>query len=151
MKHKFKVEGMTCSACQAHVQKTVNSLDGIIECNVNLLSNSMEVEFDEKLINSEIIKDAVKNIGYKAYLNEEIIKKSKDYTLSKLIISLVILLVLMYLSMGHMIGFKYPSFIDPHNNDNAFIFSLAQLILVLPILIMYRNYYISGYKKLFKW
>ena len=66
MKKKFNVEGMTCSACQSHVQKSVEKLDGIISVNVNLLNNTMDVDFNDSLCNTQIIEAAVKKAGYKA-------------------------------------------------------------------------------------
>lgn len=150
MKEKFKVEGMTCSACQSHVQRTVQNLDGVLNVNVNLLSNSMVVDFDDKLCSIENISKAVDNIGYKAYtssLNNNI-KSQKNYSLHKLISSFIILLVLMYISMGHMINLPIPSFL--YGTQNALAFSFTQLLLALPIIYIYRSYYISGYKKLIK-
>ena len=71
MKKKFNIEGMTCSACQAHVQKAVEKVDGTKEVNVNLLQNTMIVDFDEKLCDVQKIEDSVEKAGYKAYLDEE--------------------------------------------------------------------------------
>ena len=68
MKQKFIVEGMTCSACSSHVHNAVNKLDGITFCSVNLLSNSMNVEFNESICSTSIIEKAVSNAGYKAYI-----------------------------------------------------------------------------------
>ena len=68
IKEKYIVEGMTCAACSAHVDKAVNSLDGIISCTVNLLSNNMEVEYDEAKCSSSDIIMSVTKAGYKAYL-----------------------------------------------------------------------------------
>ena len=150
MKQKFQVDGMTCSACSSHVFNSVNKLDGVISCNVNLLSNSMVVEFDEKICNINKIENSVKNAGYKAYIKgqEKINNKEKDYSLVKLISTGIILLILMYVSMSHMFNFPLPSFISGVNN--AISFAFTQLLIVSPILYIYRNFYISGYKKLFK-
>jgi P-type Cu+ transporter len=151
MKKKFDVVGMTCASCQAHVQKAVDSLDGIISCNVNLLSNNMEVEYDENKLDDEKIKKAVDDAGYKAILpNEKVINNNeKDYTLAKLITAIVLLLILMYFSMGNMMwGWASPAIFDHHQNPMGF--ALIQFILVLPIVYIYKNYFISGYKKLFK-
>ena len=151
MKKKFDIKGMTCAACQAHVQKAVDSLDGITSCNVNLLSNNMEVEYNENVLSDERIIQAVSDAGYEAVLpNEKVIKTNeKDYTLAKLITSGILLLILMYFSMGNMMwGWISPSIFDHHHNPMGF--SLLQFILVLPITYIYRNYFISGFKKLFK-
>ena len=148
MKQKFNVEGMTCSACSAHVDKAVKKLNGVNNCNVNLLSNTMEVEFDDNVLRIDDIIEAVKKAGYKAYINKEKISKKKDFALIKLIICFSLLAVLMYITMGHMIGLKLPSFLS--GTLNAVKYALAQLILVIPILIIYNHFFVSGYKKLFK-
>ncbi len=150
MKKKFKVEGMTCSACQSHVQKAVEKLEGTSFVNVNLLSNSMEVEFDETICSVEKIMDAVSNAGYKAFIpNMDVKQKSeKNHGLRDLIVSGCLLLVLMYISMGHMIHLPLPSFLSGH--ENALAYAFTQFLLTLPVLYIYRRYFISGYKKLFK-
>lgn len=149
MKKKFKVEGMTCSACQAHVQKAVSKVEGVNNVNVNLLSNSMEVEIENENIISQIER-AVSKAGYKAYIkgNKEKTNEEKDYSLIELIFSFIFLLVLMYVSMGHMIALPLPAFLEGHENSVSFAFT--QLLLVLPIIYIYRRYFISGYKKLLK-
>ncbi|MBE6137201.1 MAG: heavy metal translocating P-type ATPase [Erysipelotrichaceae bacterium] len=150
MKKKFNVEGMTCSACQAHVLRAVEELTGINSVNVNLLSNSMEVDFDENLCSTDVISKAVNNAGYKAFIPGEVkaIENKKDYALLKLISSAIILLILMYVAMGHMLKLPMPSILC--GTENALIFSFTQLLLALPIIIIYKKYYISGFKKLFK-
>ena len=148
MKQKFNVEGMTCSACSAHVDKAVRKLNGVNNCNVNLLSNTMEVEFDDNTLRIDDIIETVKKVGYKAYINKEKISKKKDFALIKLIICFSLLAVLMYMTMGQMIGLKLPSFLS--GTLNAVKYALAQLILVIPILIIYNHFFVSGYKKLFK-
>lgn len=157
IKKKFKVEGMSCAACQAHVKSAVEKLPGTFKVNVNLLSNSMDVEVEENVCSDQMICDAVKKAGYKAVslspLNgakkADVTSSETDYSLAKLITAIVILLVLMYFSMGNMMwGFASPAVFDHHKNPagNA----LLQLLLTIPILFIYRNYFISGFKKLFK-
>lgn len=156
MKKKFNIEGMTCSACQVHVQKAVEKVNGTKEVNVNLLQNTMVVDFDEKLCDVQKIEDSVEKAGYKAYLDEE--KKTistpkeiirKDYALLKLIISGILLLVLMYFTMGNMM-WGFPSFAFLDHQQNPMGFALIQFLLVLPILYLYRHYFTSGFKKLLK-
>lgn len=156
MKKKFNIEGMTCSACQAHVQKAVEKVAGTKEVNVNLLQNTMVVDFDEKLCDVQKIEDSVEKAGYKAYLDEE--KKTvstskeiirKDYALLKLIISGILLVILMYFSMGNMM-WGFPSFAFLDHQQNPMGFALIQFLLVLPILYLYRHYFTSGFKKLLK-
>lgn len=148
MKQKFNVEGMTCSACSSHVDKAVKKLEGVIYCNVNLLSNTMEVEFDENVLQINDIMDAVNKAGYKAYINKEKVAKKKDTSLIKLIICFSLLIILMYITMGHMIGLNLPKFLSGTNN--AVKYALVQLIIIIPILIIYNRFFVSGYKKLFK-
>lgn len=151
MKKKFNVSGMTCASCQSHVEKAVRKLDGVSDVYVNLLQNNMDVTFDEKICSISKIEEAVEKAGYKATLPEERggSNKNKDYSLFKLIFCIVDLLVLMYFSMGNMMwGWPSPKVFDMHQNPMGF--ALVQFILVLPICYIYRNYFISGFKKLFK-
>ena len=109
-KNKFNIQGMTCSSCQAHVQKAVENLNGIKNVNVNLLSNSMIVEYDEKTLNDKKIIEAVKNEGYGATLainsQKDKIQNDNENTLNsmkkRLIISICFWIPLMYVAMYHM-------------------------------------------------
>ena len=150
MKEKFDVLGMTCAACQAHVEKAVKKLDGVKTCDVNLLLNNMNVEFDDKVVSKEDIVDAVSKAGYSAKYkdNQNVIKEEKDYDLVKLIISFIFLILLMYFSMGVMM-WHFPTF-DCFSMKNPIGFSLIQFILLLPILYLERGYFIRGFKVLFK-
>ena len=114
-KEKFHVDGMTCAACVSHVSKAVNKIDGVKKCEVNLLSKSMVVEYDDN-IKEEDINKAVSNAGYKSYIvnnkenkNNVTIDDYKDIEtkilFKRLIISLIILIPLVYFMMGYMVGF----------------------------------------------
>lgn len=153
MKLKFNVEGMTCASCQAHVSKAVEQLEGTSKVNVNLLKNTLDVEVDETKCDASKIEDAVQKAGYKAYIpnankkTDKLIEKNHD--LAYLIFSIVDLLVIMYFSMGHMMwGWPVPKVFNMHTNPMGF--SLVQFILVLPIIFLYRKYFINGFKKLIK-
>lgn len=151
MKQRFEVKGMTCAACQSHVQKAVGKLGGVNGVSVNLLQNNMDVDYDEKVCTIEKIESAVAAAGYEASIGGEIKKdvKTKDYSLAKLIFCIVDLLVIMYVSMGNMMWkFPLPKVFDHHFNPTGF--ALLQFLLVLPIIFVYRRYFISGFKKLFK-
>ena len=160
IKGKFGVQGMTCAACQAHVQKAVEKVDGVKSVNVNLLSNNMVVEYDESVCTVSALQNAVDGAGYTFVLPKDnaqsatsggttAIKEKKDYTLAKLITCIVLLLILMYFSMGNMMwGFPAPNVFDHHSNPMGF--ALLQLLLVLPIIFIYRHYFVSGFKKLFR-
>ncbi len=151
MKNKFCIEGMTCSACASHVDSATRKVDGVVDVNVNLISNTMEVEYDENICSVDAITLAVKKAGYNAYIGN---KKSEKQTkkinieLIKLIICFSLLIILMYITMGHMVGLSLPNFLK--GKDNALYYALSQLIIVIPILIIYQRFFISGYKKLFK-
>ncbi len=156
MKAKFDVLGMSCASCQSHVDKAVRSLDGVKGVNVNLLSNNMIVEFDERICSIDNILQSVSKAGYQAIYKDKKVTRSnenlnnkKDYSLVKLVISFILLLVIMYFSMGNMMwNFKVFPFLD--HKENPLGFAFIQLILTLPIIFMYQHYFINGYKKLFK-
>lgn len=152
MKKKYDVLGMTCSACSAHVDKAVRKLDGVNDVNVNLLSNSMTVDFDESCVNDQLIMDAVDHAGYKAQLEnvknekKETVKDENEHKKKSLIYSFVFLIPLFYLCMGHMFGLPIPAIFTGH--ENMMIFALTQLCLVIPIMILNRGYYLRGFKSL---
>lgn len=156
MKKQFDVIGMSCASCQAHVDHAVNKLDGVINCNVNLLTNSMEVEYDEKKIDVEDIIKAVQKVGYDANVKQVskndktivTISKKKDYQLIKLIIAFVFMIALFYFAMGPMFNWPQPFFFE--GDENALILAFSELILTLPSLVFYSHYFTSGFKKLFK-
>ena len=147
MKKKFLVEGMTCASCQSHVENTVSNLKGVNEVNVSLLTNSMNVDYDDKLISEEEILLSVSKIGYKASFNKNKEKKTNK-ELVKLIVSFSLLLLLMYVAMGHMLSLPIPSFLN--GVENSVYFALTQLVITIPIIIIYRRYYVSGIIKLIR-
>ncbi len=153
MKQKFDVVGMTCSACSAHVEKAVSKLKGVTNVNVSLLTNSMTVEFDEKATNTKAIISAVKKSGYGASVNGETERSFKQTAtnnvgIARLIVSVVFCVILMYFSMGHMVGIPLPSFLDGH--ANAVSLALVQFLICLPIWYANRSYFIVGFKRLFQ-
>ena len=77
MKQKYDIIGMSCSACSAHIDKAVRHLDGVEDVNVNLLSNSMVVEYDEKKVDDAFIMKTVENAGYKALLEKAVVSKEQ--------------------------------------------------------------------------
>ena len=152
MKQKFNVTGMTCSACSAHIEKAVAKVKGVQSVAVSLLTNSMTVEYDERAVNARAICSAVKKSGYGASVAGEskgtTEQNANNVTLSRLIISLVFCVVLMYFSMGHMIGIPLPSFLS--GASNAVSLALVQLILCLPVWFVNIRYFTVGFKRLFK-
>jgi len=147
MKKKFKIEGMSCAACQAHVNKAVSKLN-VNEVNVSLLTNSMEVDFDPTLVSEKDIINAVIKEGYNASLLDENFidntKKTNNKKKKSLIISCILLVILMYFSMGSMIGL--PSFTYKEGIINV----VLQVILSLTIIILNFHYFTSGFKKIIK-
>lgn len=152
MKERFDVSGMTCASCQANVQKAVQKL-GVNDVNVNLISESMTVDYDtDKITNDDIIK-AVEKIGYGASLkdqnksNDATLKESEEMsTISRLKISFLFLIPLMYISMGPMINLPIPSFLECRSGavNNAFV----QFLLALPVIFVNRKFFVSGFKGL---
>lgn len=149
MKEKFKIEGMTCSACVAHVDKAVRKIPGINDVNVNLLTNSMEVIYDDKSVNNQMIIEAVTASGYKAFVNQSNnIVRHANVLWRRFIYSLCFLIPLLYVSMGHMIGLPLPFFLE--GTTYALYFAIVELVLTLPIIIINFGYFTRGLKNLFK-
>lgn len=145
---------MTCSACSAHVEKSVKKLNGVKSVNVNLLQNNMHVDFDETAVSVDDIINAVISGGYGASVagkKQEKKDNKIDNEISnmkfRLIVSLVCLVPLMYISMGHMWGWPFLSVF--HGAENGITFALTQMLLTLPIMYVNRKYYITGFKTLF--
>ena len=152
MKQKYDIIGMSCSACSAHIDKAVKHIDGVESVNVNLLSNSMVVEFDEKKVNDALIMKTVEDAGYKAMLEKTAVQSttsqndSLDEKKKSLILSFVFLIPLFYISMGHMMGAPLPDILLGH--ENMMVFALTQLFLTLPIMYINRGYFQRGFKSL---
>lgn len=158
MKQKFDVTGMSCSACSAHVEKAVSKVPGIDKVQVNLLQNSMVVEYAEGASDAQEIIHAVEEAGYSASVKgKEPVKKEENSIQKKtadearqmkhrLGWSIGFLVVLMYVSMGHMLGWPLPAFLLGH--ENAMVFALTQLFLTLPVMYLNRKYFENGFKTL---
>lgn len=162
----FDVGGMTCAACQAHVEKAVCRLDGVADVSVNLLSGSMRVTFDEAALSDDDICDAVDRAGYSAAPSapsgaraadvpgrapalESPTKKLEAQARAmrgRLTISIAFLIPLFYIGMGHMLGWPLPAFLGaPENIMNL---ALTELLLLAPILYVNDAYFINGFKSL---
>jgi len=159
MKHeKFAVTGMTCSACSAHVEKAVSGVEGVSACAVNLLSGSMTVDFDEAVTGADKIIAAVIDGGYGAELASDTDRgrqqaasdKHIAWMKKRLQISIGFLIPLFYIAMGHMMGLPVPAFLHPDSMAGFFRFVAAQIILLIPILIVNRAYFTVGFKRLFQ-
>ena len=161
MKQKFDVTGMSCAACSAAVERAVNRLDGVGAAQVNLLANSMQVEYDEAAVTEADICAAVEKAGYGASptapagkpgpakaapIDEDPAEAELRSMKQRLAVSLAFLAPLMYVSMGHMMGLPLPAFF--HGREGAVAFALTQFLLVLPILYVNRKFYAVGFRSL---
>lgn len=151
---QYNVNGMSCAACSARVEKAVSKLEGVTSCSVSLLTNSMSVEGTAS--DDEIIK-AVSDAGYsaskKSLSKDDLSHKDDDALkdtetpkiLKRLIVSVIFLLALMYISMGHMMwNFPLPSFLA----ENHVAMGLSQLLLTAIIMVINQKFFISGFKGL---
>lgn len=154
MTEQFAVTGMTCAACSAHVEKAVSRLSGVQSAPVNLMLGSMTVTYNEKAVTESDIIAAVKAAGYGAspasQTDQGQLRRDQDAALRRrkkhLIWSVVFLVPLFYLSMGHMMGLPLPQVLHMH----PLLLACLQLALVIPILILNRNYFTVGFSRLVK-
>ena len=156
MKQRFRVGGMSCAACSAHVEKSVGAVPGVTTVQVNLLAGSMAVEYDETACDSAKIIAAVESGGYTAEVDDgkqqaapaqgEQVDEALHEMKKRIIVSAVFMVVLMYFSMGEMVGLPLPSYAAGMNG--MFALALTELVLTLPIVIINRKYYINGFKTL---
>lgn len=166
-KEQFTITGMTCSACSARVEKAVAKVDGTKDVSVNLLTNSMQLEYDEAKTSVPAIIKAVVDAGYgasvkgkqaaaKAAPQEDPVKKSIDEMKHRLVWSIAFLLPTMYISMHglfeKLFGLPVPQIVGAvfDGPENAIIFAFSQFLLVLPIMYLNRCYYIAGFRNLFR-
>ena len=148
MKKKFKVLGMMCTACTAHVENAVRALDGVKGVEVSLLLSTMNVEYDEQSIAEEQIADAVARAGYRAEAmgeGERVTLPEERANIRPLLFSIPIALVLMLLEMGHHM-LPFPAFLSPTQSPSLWLG--AQLVLALAICIINYRYFVGGFKSL---
>ncbi len=178
-KEKYNVTGMTCSACSSRVEKCVSGLEGVQAVSVNLLTNSMVVEYQEDILDAAGIVTSVEKAGYGAELmgkaagstaagavsatpvksQSEMVRKqtakSGQEMKQRLIGSFLCLIPMMYISMGemfhHMFGMPVPSVFHQvfYGTENGIAFAFIQFLLLLPIVYLNRKYYINGFRNLF--
>lgn len=158
VKKTFNVEGMTCASCAQTVEKTTQKLPGMQESSVNLATEKLTVSYDPTALNvSDVIK-AVVDVGYEVH--EEIDsnnqvdldQEKKDQQIKDLwkrfLGSAIFTIPLFYISMGPMIGLPVPSFMDP--TTNPLTFSLIQLVLTFPVIVINKEYFQIGFRTLFR-
>ncbi len=165
---KFQITGMTCAACQANITRAMNKLEGMDEVNVSLLANQMTVSFDEEQLDSAAIIKAVRGIGYGAALfaqpaagsgqedpfrtqwtSRKLQAENEEKAMKvRLIASIILLIPLMYLAMGHMLGAPLPPGLV--GTEHALLAALTQLLLTIPVIFINRKFFRAGLPALFK-
>ena len=166
---KFDVGGMTCAACQAHVDRAVSKLDGVQSVAVNLLAGSMLVDYDPAQVSPDDICTAVDRAGYSASPVEagaaassgsaqarssaahmesptKKLEAAASAMRTRLIISIVFLIPLFYIGMGHMLGWPLPGIFTDHTHSMTL--ALTELVLLIPIVYVNDAYFINGFKSL---
>lgn len=167
---KFDVGGMTCAACQAHVDRAVSKLDGVQSVAVNLLAGSMLVDYDPAQVSPDDICTAVDRAGYSASpisMGTDAVQSGSTQARSgaahmesptkkleaaasamrtRLIISIIFLIPLFYIGMGHMLGWPLPGIFTDH--IHSMTLALTELVLLIPIVYVNDAYFINGFKSL---
>lgn len=159
MKQKFDVEGMSCAACSAAVERAVSRIDGVESAQVNLLAKLLTAEYDENKVTEEAICTAVSKAGFTATVHsdepaqkqaEEKVptKQEEKFTpvKTRLAVSVPLLIILMYITMGHMVGLPLPSFL--HGVNNGVQFAFLQFLLTLPVIYVNRKFFFNGFAAL---
>lgn len=153
MDKKYDITGMTCSACSSGIERAVSKLDGVNRCEVSLMGKTMKVEFNESVSSEEEVVATVKSLGYGIYeegSTPQIKTKNNDGQLFiRFIISIVLLVPLMYVSMGHMWGAPIPDFLNPHHGNSQW-FALYQAILSAAIIGVNYSFFKNGAVAAFK-
>jgi Cu+-exporting ATPase len=157
---KYKVTGMSCSACSAHVQKTVSNLPGVELGEVNLATEDLRVRFDEAKTDFEKIKKAVEDSGYGLVdesapgaktARKDAVDREVKRVRTRLIVAVIFSVPIFYIAMSHMfpvLGLPLPSFMSMH--DHPVVFALVQLVLCIPVLFAGSRFYTRGIRVLFK-
>lgn len=148
------IKGMTCAACVRSIEKAVNKLPGIHQVNVNLATEKAQISYDSRKVKISEIKNAISNAGYEpleiesSKAQEDLKEKEYKKQFYKFLLAAIFTVPLFYISMGHMLGWPLPDFVNPHINPK--FFTLAQLILVLPVVIIGYRFYTIGFKTLLR-
>lgn len=161
MRETFDIQGMTCAACSARVQRAASDVPGVTEANVNLLKNSMELDFDGTDATAAAVVAAIEGAGYGALRRSaagrgcagasapapgELARKAADEKLRQLVVSLAFSVPLFCVAMGPMLGWPEVPGLD--GMENMMTAALTQLLLCVPILLVNRHYFVTGFKTL---
>lgn len=164
-KEVYDITGMSCAACSARIEKGISGMEGMEQCSVNLLKNSMTVSYDEDRLDSDGIIHMVEDIGYGAAVHDagpraqgnspakktgaaDTAAAQTELMKKRLIISMIFTVPLFYISMGHMAGWPLPGFLT--GMENIMVFAFTQLLLVLPVLAAGGHYFKNGFKNLWR-
>ena len=158
MSEKYNITGMTCSACSTHVTKAIEKLEGTQNVTVNLLTNSLTLDYDKDKLSEKDIIEAVEKAGYgassskvqkkesKESSSKQIAEKEKNELKQRFTVSLIFAVPLVYIAMGSMLNWPMPSIMMGHKNAITFIFT--QFLLLIPIVYVNKSYFIRGFKSL---
>ena len=149
MKQTYKIGGMTCVACSSGLERLLKKKDGVVSVEVSFATETMDIEYNDN-ITFEEIENTVKSLGFYIVKDEEKEKKKSKFNLKlfKLIVSIITTVLLMYISMGHMIGLPLPNFLNMHTHSVNFAFS--QFILSTIVVLLGYKFYVVGFRLLFK-
>ena len=144
----LSIDGMTCSACSNGLEKYLNKQNGIFNSSVNLVMANATITYDEKILNQEKIEKYIKQAGFKSLGVFKKINTKKNIKKEKIqfIIFTILAIILMYIAMGHMVGFPIINFLSPHNNPINY--TMCLLILAIAFLIYGYDILKNGYKNL---
>ncbi len=155
---EFNISGMHCASCSTRIEKVVGGLEGVISADVNLATEKAQVCYDNVSTTPRQIREAIENLGFSAARasgsSDEFSKKRLEsqqrlaQMKQRLMVMLFFAAILLYVSMGEMIGLPLPSFLVPQ--DHPFLFGFLQFCLVLPIIYFGRNFYLNGFPALFR-
>ena len=151
----FQIEGMTCSACAKAVERSVLKLEGVTQASVNFASERLQLTYNSKQVSIDEINKSVEKAGYHIIEEDTLVdtdQRKKDHEIKaiwkRFIIAAIFSIPLLYISMGHMIGFPLPDILHP--NENPVAFAITQLLLTIPVVISGKRYYTVGLKALFR-
>ncbi len=155
MKEVYDIEGMSCAACSSAVERVTRKLEGVETSDVNLTTNKMTIEYDENIVNPTLIIEKVEKAGFGIHRVEKDKKKTNEINIEEqeeshvkrgLIVSIILSILLMYVSMGHMV--KLPIFQIFNKITHPSNWVLLQILITIPIMVIGRKYVINGFKSL---
>ena len=152
MKEKLQIEGITCQACVAKIERKLSRTEGVNNAVVNISNNVASVDYNENIVDINRIIEIIKKLGYiankieKNNVNHKKEEEKLKIELNKALIVIVVSFLIMYISMGNMFGLPVPGFII----NNSRVLVLVQLVLTLIVMFMGRKFYSNGFKQLYK-